>query len=163
MSSRICASIHIGGRLKRSRVEPLLKAIREAGASLDWGDAPFLPQCPEDLAEACAGQVLRLCDEQAKSGEFPDIEAACRKVGLGYSRHSEGSVEWDAELVDWRPGMKKPLVRHASNANRVDTYVPTDAIRGVIRFLERGQPDRALRALRELCRVIPELPPFEIV
>jgi len=72
---------------------------------------------------------LWLCDEQADYGEFPELEAACRKLGLSYCRHSEASFDCDSELADWRPGMNKPLVRTGSNINSVDTYVPVDAVR----------------------------------
>lgn len=163
MSSRFCASIRIGGRIQRSKVEPLLKAIAEAAASLEWGDAPFLPQNADELMEARGESWLQLCDEQANYGEFPELEAACRKLGLSYCRHGEASFDCDSELADWRPGMKKPLVRTGSNINSVDTYVPTDAVRKALRFLEAGQPNKAIHALQQLCPDIPELPPFEVV
>lgn len=163
MSSRFCASIRIGGRIQRSKVEPLLKAIAEAGVSLEWGDAPFSPPSADDLLEAKSENWLSLCDEQANYGEFPELEAACRKLGLSYSRHGEASFDCDAELADWRPGMKKPLVRTGSNINSCDSYVPIEAVRKTLTLLESGHPEQALRALRKLCPEIPELPPFEIV
>ena len=163
MSSRFCASIRIGGQIKRSKVEPLLKAIREAAVSLEWGDAAFLPQSADELAEARGEAWLQLYDEQANYGEFPELEAACRKLGLAYCRHSEASFDGDAELADWRPGMKKVLIRHGSNINSHDSYVPIEAVRKALGLLEAGQSDKALHALRQLCPDIPGLPPFEIV
>ena len=163
MSSRFCASIRIGGQINRSKVEPLLKAIREAAASLEWGDTPFLPKNAIELVEAWGEAWLQLCDEQADYGEFPELEAACRKLGLSYSRHGEASFDCDAELAGWRPGMKKPLVRTGSNLNSQDSYVPIEAVRKALALLETGQPDKALHALRPLCPNVPELPPFEIV
>jgi len=163
MSSRFCASIRIGGQIKRSKVEPLLKEIRAAALSLEWGDAPSMPQNADELLQACKGTWLSLCDEQANYGEFPELEAACRKLGLSYSRHGEASFDCDAELADWRPGMKEPLVRTGSNINSHDSYVPTEAVRKAVALLEAGQPDKALGALRKLCADVPELPPLEIV
>ena len=125
MSSRFCASIRIGGKIKRSKVEPLLKEIRAAALSLEWGDAPFTPQNADELLQACGGSWLSVCDEQANYGEFPELEPACRKLGLSYCRHGEASFDCDAELADWRPGMKKALVRAGSNINSHDSYVPT--------------------------------------
>jgi hypothetical protein len=122
MSSRFCASIRIGGQIRRSKVELLLKEIRAAALSLEWGDAPFLPQNADELMEARGESWLQLCDEQANCGEFPELEAACRKLGLSYSRHGEASFDCDIELADWRPGMKKPLIRPGSNINSVNTY-----------------------------------------
>lgn len=163
MSARYCTSIRIGGRIKRSKVKPLLKAIREASVSLEWGDAPFAPQNADELLEARREKHLCLCDEQADYGEFPELEAVCRKLGLGYSRHSEASFDGDAEVVMWRRGMKKPLVCTGSNVNSDTTFVPTDAVRKILDQLEAGQAKKAVRALRKLCAQVPELPPFEIV
>ena len=163
MSSRFCASIRIGGQIKRSNVEPLLKEIRAAALSLEWGDAPFMPQNADELLQACGGSWLSLCDEQANYGEFPELEAACRKLGLSYSRHGEASFDCDSELADWRPGMKEPLVRTGSNINSHDSYVQVDAVRKAVALLEAGQADKALGALRKLCVDVPELPPLEIV
>jgi len=163
MSSRFCASIRIGGQIKRSKVEPLLKEIRAAALSLEWGDTPFMPQNADEFLQVCKGSSLSLCDEQANYGEFPELEAACRKLGLAYCRHSEASFDCDAELADWRLGMKEPLVRPGSNINSRDTYVPMEAVRKAVTLLEAGQAAKALGALRKLCPDIPELPPLEIV
>jgi len=163
MSSRFCASIRIGGQIERSKVEPLLKELREAALSLEWGDAPFMPQNADELLQACGGSWLSLCDEQANYGEFPELEAACRKLGLAYCRHSEASFDCDAELADWRPDMKKPLVRAGSNINSHDSYVPIEAVRKALALLEAGHTMKAFHAFRQLCPDVPELPPFEIV
>jgi len=163
MSSRFCASIRIGGQIQRPKVEHLLRVIREAALSLEWGDAPFLPEDANELMEARGDKHLWLCDEQANYGEFPELETACRKLKLAYSRHSEASFDCDAELADWRSGMKKPLVRTGSNINSVDTYVPTDAVRKATALLDVGHAEKALGALRKLCPDVPELPPLEIV
>jgi len=89
MSSRFCASIRIGGQIERSKVEPLLKEIRAAALSLEWGDTPFLPQNADELMAGRKDKHLQLCDERANYGEFPELEAAFRKLGLGYCRGSE--------------------------------------------------------------------------
>jgi hypothetical protein len=113
--------------------------------------------------EARQGKHLCLCDEQANYGEFPELEAACRKLGLAYCRHSEASFDCDAELADWRPGMKEPLVRTSSNINSHDSYVPIEAVRKALALIETGHTMKALNALRQLCPNISELPTFEIV
>jgi hypothetical protein len=141
----------------------LLKAIAQAGVSAEWGDAPFLPRSADDLSEAAGKSWLFLCDEQASYGELPELEAVCRKLGLSYSRHSEASFDADAELADWRPGMKKALVRHGSNLNSVDTFVSTESFRHVIELLEAGHAGKALRALRKFCFSVPELPALELI
>ena len=163
MSSRFCASIRIGGKIEVSKVEPLLKAIRESGVTLEWGDTTFSPQTPEELMEAKKEKWLEFCDERADHGEFPKLETMCCKLGLGYTRHSEASFDSDAERVDWRPGMKKPLVWVASNTNCASTFVPIEHLHKALDLLEAGKVDKALHTLRNLCPPICELPPLEIV
>jgi len=163
MSSRFCASIRIGGTIEASQLEPLVLAIRAAGVSCEWGDASFEPQTRQELLDARKDGHLWLCDEQANYGEFPELETVCRKLGLGYTRHSEASFDSDAELLVWRAGMKKPIVRVGSNINERDAYVPTESVCRALTLLERGHIDKALRTLCDLCPDIPELPPFEIV
>ena len=163
MSAHYAAWIRIGGRVKRSKVEQLLKAIREASVSLEWGDAPFAPQTGDDLLAARQDGCLWFCDDQAIWGEFPEIEAACRKLKLGYTRHTEGACDCDAELVDSRPRMREPLVRIGSNVSSEITLAPTDAVREALAHLEAGRTQQALRVLRKLCPRVPELPAFEIV
>lgn len=163
MSSRFCASIRIGGTIEASKIEPLVLAIRAAGVSCEWGDAPFEPKTQQELLDARKDGHLWLCDEQANYGEFPELEAVCRKLGLGYTRYSEASFDSDAERVDWRPSMNKPLVWVASNTNCKNTFVPIEQVHGALDLLEAGKVDRALHSLRSLCPPICELPPFEIL
>ena len=163
MSAHYAAWVRIGGRIKRSKIEQLLKAIREASVSLEWGDAPFAPQSDDELLTVRRDGHLWFCDDQARWGEFPELEGACRKLKLGYSRHTEGACDCDAERVDFRPGMKEPLVRIGSNVNSNVTYVPTEAVRKALALLEGDQSEKALRVLRKLCPDVSELPAFEIV
>ena len=123
MSDRIAAHITIGGPLSRSRLPALLKAITEAEVATSWGDAFFQPQNEEQLLSALKSGHLWLCDDESRDGCFPDLEDACRKLGLSYTRLCVNRYEYDAEVVDFRPGMKKPLVRVGSNVRNV-TYVP---------------------------------------
>ena len=163
MSAHYAAWVRIGGRIKRSKIEQLLKAIREASVSLEWGDAPFVPQTANELLAVRRDGHLWFCDDQARWGEFPELEAACRKLRLGYSRHTEGACDCDAERVDFRPAMREPLVRIGSNVNGDVTYVPAEAVRKTVALLEADQSEKALRALWKLCPDVSELPAFDIV
>lgn len=162
MSERYVARIQIGGEIRRSRLPDLLEAIRTAPVSHEWGDACFEPKSAEDLVNAIRDSHLFLCDDQTRYGEFPELEAACRKLRLSYARWSEGYCAYDAEVVEWRPGMKKPLVRVGSNSNNA-TFVPTDEVRRALRQLESNHIGRAREILRTLCPDIPPLPSFKIV
>ena len=162
MSDRIAAHITIGGALSRSRLPGLLKAITEAEVATSWGDAFFQPQSEEQVLSVLMNGRLWLCDDESRDGCFPDLEDACRKLGLSYTRLCESRYEYDAERVDWRPGMKKPLIRVASNA-RNTTYISSTEVRKVLVHLEAGHINKAKSLLRTLCPDVPKLPPFRIV
>jgi hypothetical protein len=162
MSERYSANIRIGGQITPKRIPTLLEAIRTASVSHEWGDAPFEPNSAEELLAAVRDGHLFLCDEQSRYGEFPELEATCQKLGLSYSRWAEGYCAYDAELVDWRTGMKEPVVRVASNSSDA-TYVATEDVRKALKHLDAGNVARAKRLLQRLCPDIPALPPFEIV
>ncbi len=160
MSARYSAWIRIGGSLERSRAEGLIKAIRADYARLDWGEPPFEPATAEDLLAARSDECLRLCDEEARYGEFDAIESACRELGLCYRRHTEAWVGEDAILIDWRPGMAEPLVRTASNEGGDEALVSEERVREALSLLEAGQMPEGIAALRTLCSAVPEVPPF---
>jgi hypothetical protein len=162
MSERFAAWIQIGGNLPRSKVKQLLKAITEAGVSLEWGDAPFTPHSAEDLLAARQDGYLELCDDEASWGQFPELEQACRKLNLAYIRCSDGSFAYDANRVDWRPGMKEPLARRSSTEHNGEPFVLASSVKEALLILEAGEPQKAISKLRSLCPDIPELPPFEI-
>jgi hypothetical protein len=163
MSARYSAWIRIGGSLERSRAERLIKAIRADYARLDWGEPPFEPTTADELLAARADDRLRLCDEEARYGEFDAIESACRELGLCYRRHTEAWVGEDAILIDWRPGMAEPLVRTASNEGGDEALVSEKRVREALSLLETGQIAEGIAALRTLCSAVPEVPPFVLV
>jgi hypothetical protein len=163
MSARYSAWILIGGSLDRSRAEQLLSAIRKDYARLDWGEPPFEPSSADELLAARCDEQLRLCDEEARYGEFDAIESACRALGLSYRRHTEAWCGEDAVLVDWRPGMAEPLVRTASNEGGDEALVSEERVRKALALLDAGQIAEGSTALRKLCSAVPEVPPFELV
>ena len=160
MGARYSAWIRIGGSLERSRAERLMKAIRADYARLDWGEPPFEPQSAEELLAARSDDRLRLCDEEARYGEFNKIESACRELGLSYRRHTEAWCGEDATLVDWRPGMAEPLVRVASNEGGDEALVSEERVCEALGLLETGHIVEGIAALRTLCPAVPEIPPF---
>ena len=163
MSERFCTWIEIGGQVDRSQVGPLIKAITEMGVATDWGEPTFEPEVAQQLLDVRVDGRLRLCDEQARYGEFPELEKACRRLGLGYRRHCEGWCGYDAEILDWRPGMDEPLARTGSNANCETAFVDVNEVKTALTVLEAGRVSQAIDLLRQLCRDITPLPPFEII
>jgi hypothetical protein len=109
---------------------------------------------------ASSDERLRLCDEEARYGEFDTIESACRELGLSYRRHTEAWCGEDAILVDWRPGMTEPLVRVASNEGGDEALVSEERVCEALGLLEAGQTVEGVAVLRTLCPAVPEIPPF---
>jgi len=163
MSERFATWIQIGGKVPRSKINQLLKAIAAAGVSLEWGDAPFTPNSADDLLAARKDEYLELCDDEASWGQFPELEQACRKLKLAYTRCTDGGCAYDAERVDWRPGMKEPQARRSSTEYSGETFVLVSEVKEALVILEAGDIPKAVAKLRSLCPDIPELPPFEIV
>ena len=163
MSDRYCAWIKIGGRIEKSSIEPLLGEVQSSGVSLDWGEPPFDPSSDDALVEAKKDDTLQLCDDQARYGEFPELEEVCRDLGLAYTRFCEACCGYDAEIVDWRPGMKEPLIRTCSNEDSDIVLVDGATVKEALTALGAGRTQEAIGKLRSLCPQIPDLPPFEIV
>lgn len=163
MSERFSTWIDIGGRLKGRHVKPLLMAIREAGVRLDWGEAYFEPKDAAELLEGRRDSVLHLCDEEARYGEFPELEKTCRRLRLSYRRHSEGTCGYDAGLTDWRPGMREPIYRRSSNEHTHETMLLASEVKPALEALLAGKAERAIETLQRILPTIPALSPFEII
>lgn len=163
MSERSSAWIQIGGRIPRSKVHQLIEEITKSGVATDWGDATYEPKSVDELLEALKEGRLWLCDDQARYGEFPELEKICRRVKLAYTRCSDGGVVYDASRVDWRPGMKKPLARRCSTESEGCILVPQEAVEKVLVALDKTHIRQARRLLRAICTQVPSVPAFEIV
>ena len=163
MSERYCAWIRIGGQIKHSSLEPFLKAICQSYVRLNWGEPHFEPKTIDELREAEQDDWLWLCDEDARHGEFSELEEVCRKLGLAYKRSCEAWCGYDAELVDWRPGMEEPLFRTCSNEDYKILLVDVGTVAEALVELEARQIQNEINKLRNICPQVPDLPPFEIV
>lgn len=163
MSERYCGWIRIGGRIERSRIDPLLREINQASVKLDWGEPLFEPKTADELLEARADDRLRLCDEEAYYGEFPELEKICRDLGLAYERSCEAWCGCDAEIVQWRPGMEKPVIRTCSNADFEVVLLDSRVVHEALVSLEAGRHQEAIGRLMNLFPEVPDLPIFEVV
>ncbi len=163
MSERFSTWIEIGGRLKGCHVEPLLKAIREAGVRLDWGEAFFEPKDAAELLEGRRDSLFHLCDDEARYGEFPELEKTCHRLRLSYRRHSEGTCGYDAGLTDWRPGMREPIYRRSSNEHTHEPLLLPSEVKPALEALLAGNTKRAIKILQRIMPTISALPPFEII
>src|SRR5829696_6668807 len=78
MSDYIAAYIRIGGTIPRRLVAELCRAITYEQLALDWGEAHFAPATAQELLEVrtnvYGADVLQLYDDDARWGEFADLE-----------------------------------------------------------------------------------------
>jgi hypothetical protein len=179
MSEPISAEIRIGGQIRQDLVPGLCRAIREEYVSLDWGDARFVPDSAEELIVGCQDRngvrLLCLHDDQASYGRFSILEKYLVEAGIGYRRHSDAKYEFDAEIVEFRPGLGQ--VVFASN-NNGEFLVPLEKLTRIATVIDRAtetaEGQTALELLRRLRNLqhlvhesipvaVPLLEPFEIV
>jgi hypothetical protein len=173
------AEIRIGGKIRQDLVPGLCKAIREERLSFDWGDTCFDPDSAEELTEACderdGVRLLCLCDDQASYGQFSILEKFLVEAGISYRRHSDAKYEYDAEIVEFRPGLGQvvfvsnndgeflvPLENLARVATAIDKATETAEGQTALELLRR------LRNLQQLAHetrpiIVPPLEAFEIV
>lgn len=178
MADRFSAQIWIGGQISRTaRLYPddpkddttilrgLIGALHEDRASHEYGDAPIPCDCTEeDLGNYLSenGHRLRLKNDEAYYGEFPETEQFCMEHDIPFNRWSDHHCEYSAEFVSWRPGMKRVQVVNVNS--RENEIVEAVKIREALAILEEIDGSTAsfyglvktTRLLRDVC---PELPP----
>jgi len=159
VSDHIAARIRIGGSTPRRLAIPLATAITTEGLSLDWGNSPFSPTNEEDLLTAAHNGPLFLYDDHARNGTFETLETFLRRHHIAFDRHSEAKYEYDAEMVSYRPGMRKPFI-WASTQNG-EAFVSRESIASTIMLLKNHKAQKALRLLqRELGPYVAPLQPL---
>lgn len=173
MSDYLAAEIFIGGPLPSRLVTQLCSVITAEEAALDWGEAAFHPESSRDLLahrrNYHGALVLALCDDQARSGCFEQLEAFLIARRIPFDRYHEAKYEFDAELACYRPGRqptvmitdadRKPIVRSATVARA------QKQLTAVIAALEKQRlvsPLRAARSVeRTLAKALPRVSPLD--
>jgi hypothetical protein len=175
MSERMAAEIHIGGKIPAAVAVGLAGVVQREGVSLEWGGGRFEPESAQALLEASQDGddgtgLLRLYDDQARWGEFEELEAFCRQHHVAYTRHSEGRYDCGPETAEYRP--EQGLFVFLTDPSH-QPYVLANQLVDVekklaeaIGHLEQRRFDRALAAAREARDMMrkqlpPELPPLE--
>jgi len=179
MADRMAAEISIGGKIPASLVPDLCAVIADDHVCLDWGDRRFEPGSAKELMEATQElgtaenpvQLLWLCDDEARWGEFDSLEEFLVQHGIAFTRRSAGKYEYDAELVEYRPGMQSPCVIYldlSGNptvlASELSPAVASLAV--ALEHLEKGPAETVAESVREAHRLLhnqlpPEVPPLE--
>ena len=118
MSEYLAAHLTIGGPISRRLMARLCAAIGRERLALNWGEPVFQPQTADDLLAACIDlggvRLLRLYDEQARWGQFEELERQLIHWQIAFDRHNEGKYEINPERFSFRPG--KEGVAYLTNA-----------------------------------------------
>lgn len=168
MSDRWAASISIGGRVPLAVARDLLDVITEEGVSLDYGEMAWAPQEVDDLMEKSEGGSLTLCNDEAKWGEFRDLEIFLTNNKIAFDRSSSGYYEYAPEIVQYRPEMGAPSwITDTEGRKLVDRDSVKNAIGliGPYPSVSANSPESAfVKAMDEaLGPDVEDLKPFEIV
>ena len=176
MADRFPGEITIGGTLSAKLLEAFLGVVTSAGAKVgSYEGSPFDATTAEGLLEVLdENRHLFLVDDEARYGQFENLEAFCIKHNIPFDRHSSARYEFDAEKVMFRPGMKRPLGVPSNDEGGMLLNVET--VRPVAKELARLATakmtgDKLLagvaKASKRLTELLPPdiepLPPLEVV
>ena len=177
MSDRANASIIIGGKLKKHLAQGLIDAIRDDGASTDWGEPTFSSETLLDATTKYGS--IRFVGEDLNQANFVEIEQFCIDHKLHFQKWTGQCLgAWDSDVTDYYPptkagGKGKFITRPTNNDDQL--LVHPAAISKVITCLERkprhcasaSHPawrivNNAIRQLKGLITVR-QVPKFQIV
>jgi hypothetical protein len=123
MFERMAAEIAIGGDVPADVVPELIDEIKAQGVQVGWNKRPFKAKNANELLALARkngkASTLLLADHEATWGSFDLLEAFLVNHKIAFDRRSEGKFGFDAELVQYRPGMKKTLVRMTSQNKKL--------------------------------------------
>ena len=139
------AEIHIGGPIRKTALNKLVKVIVSQGVSLkDYDEAP----ADEYSLKEAFGQatIVKLYDDQASYGQFDELEAFLVRHRIHFERHSDAHYEFDAENVNYRGG-KEPTVLHADQAG--NALLDATEVRDVLNDASLDDPAK-INAIRKL-------------
>lgn len=165
MAERMTVEIAIGGPVPRHLVPGLLQAIQAEAIYLTGEDKPFSADSAEDLLRAArdgnAATTLNLMDHEVAWGHFETLEPFLKEHNIAFDRWSEGKYEFDAELLQFRPGMTQPFC--CATLQNQEPVVEARLVASALESLERGEHERAANILRAaLGPDVEPLQPFTI-
>ncbi len=107
MADYMAAHIEIGGKLARCKLNELLSLIEELSAE-DYGSSP--PN--QEYLQTCADEnkPLALYDDQARYGEFPELEEFCIANNLTFKRHSSPKYEYEGQIRFYSPDSSEQVI-----------------------------------------------------
>jgi hypothetical protein len=177
MSERMAAEIRIGGPIPDNLVPELCQTIQRACVGLECGCGDFSPKTADDLLNARVDDygygplLLILYDDDAKWGEFEELEIFLGDSDIAYDRFSEGTHDCSPEISQFRPGQglitQKTDPAYAPVVSTKNLDEMYHVLSQAIGQLGQGENATALRALRRARRILrdnlpPEVAPLEL-
>ncbi len=107
MADYMAAHIEIGGKLARCKLNEFLSLIEELSAEDDWSSPPnqeYLQKCRDDK------KPIVLYDDQARYGEFPELEQFCIANNLTFNRHSSPKYEYEGQIRFFSPDSGEQVI-----------------------------------------------------
>ena len=180
MAEYMPGEMWIGGKIAAALVPDLCAAISQQGVALEWDDCDFAPATPEDLLEGVRPnksgvRLLRLCNSQARWGQFATLERFLEEHRVAYTRFSAGQRDYDHEKVEFRPNTGRVEMVSDSQGEPVVTASRVRALESVlveaVESARSGSVEAAIRLVQTVQRSLqeslpgemPPLEPFEIV
>jgi len=166
MADRFAGEIHIGGTLRVADRDPddVSEFLGECSEQpTDWGESGQRDALTVDTIEQVIDQDtgwITFRNDQARYGEFEELEGLCRQLGLSYDRTSDARYEHNGESARWRPGMERPLVENADQSGK--PMVHCECIEACLATLKAGRIAEGIKALEELVPEVAPLPRFEV-
>ncbi len=107
MADYMAAHIEIGGKLARTKLNELLSLIVELSAEDDWSSPPN-----QEYLQTCADEnkPLALYDDQARYGEFPELEQFCIANNLTFNRHNSPKYEYEGQIRLFSPDSGEQVI-----------------------------------------------------
>ena len=160
MSDRMPAEIRLGGTIKRADVQALCSEIEESGVGVEWGEN-FSPTDGTELFAAAKNGELRLVDDEARGGEFDDLEKFLKEKKIPFDRFTDGKYEYDCEAVHYRPGCKPEITCYITDKSQ-NQLVQVEEIKKIEKLLLANKVHKALSMIHKLLPKVAPLPPFKI-
>jgi len=109
MADYFAGRIEIGGPLRRRTLNTLIEAILNYGrlSLVGYGDVPATEVTLREAFQT--GQTVTLYDDQARYGQFDELEEFLVRHRIHFDRLSDARFEYNAELVRYR-GRGQPAV-----------------------------------------------------
>ncbi len=167
MADYVPAWIEIGGQIPRQLVPELIACIQKEMLRDAFGGRKITATSADELlvlAQDEAGNpgTLKLYEEQARNGQFDQLESVLEQRGVAFNQHSDAGDEFSSELVRFRLGWPAPTTTLTDVLGR--EMILTEYVLEALQMLRAGKSAEAIKHLAELANEgVPPLEPLSFL